>query len=195
MKKQRGMESSSAAQIIEGVISYDSYGRRKDVTLITLMWHGFCIDVTACDSQVFIIEDTPMRPVKTKDSFPTQPIDMRRSGLVWHVGQNLEMHDCDCFLWKLPYCEWVTQTHLIIITLFQRHMPEIITESSGSKRFQYLIRFRSIWGGKPVENMLAYRKFLQVLELFNNVLKTPEELQSYCKWIVYKCQVDKLRRR
>jgi len=74
-------------------------------------------------------------------------------------------------------------------------MPEIITESSGSKRFQYLIRFRSIWGGKPVENMLAYQKFLQVLELFNNVLKTPEELQSYCKWIVYKCQVDKLRRR
>ena len=77
------MESSSAAQIIEGVISYDSYGRRKDVTLLTLMWHGFCIGVTACDFQVLLKEDTPMRPVNTKDPLTVFPHN--QFGLVWHL--------------------------------------------------------------------------------------------------------------
>jgi len=173
------MESSSAAQIIGGVISYDSYGRRKDVTLLTLMWHGFCIDVTACDFQVLLKEDTPMQPVNTKDPLTVFPHN--QFGLVWHLWPKSQ----NARLWLLSLkvallrVSW-TQTHLIKITLFQSPTClTILTESSG--------QILSIWEGKPVENMLAYRKFLQVLELFNNVLKTPERsLQLDCKWIVYK---------
>ena len=83
---------------------------------------------------------------------------------------------------ELPYCEWV-YTH---IQLIRDH--HTFPTADASKSFFW---FSGIWGRKPVEN-LAYRKFLQVLKLFNNVLKTPEELQSHCKWIVYKCQIDRI---
>lgn len=125
---------------------------------------------------------------KTKDC-PTplsqclpQPVEIRRFGLVWFLlcepkSQNARMWR---FLWKLPYCEWV-YTHIQLIG--DHHT---FPTADASKSF-----FCGIWGRKPVEN-LAYRKFLQVLKLFNNVLKTPEELQSHCKWIVYKCQIDRI---
>ena len=131
-----------------------------------------------------------MRPrAKTKDCPPPlsqclpQPVEIRRFGLVWREcepkSQNARMWR---FLWKLPYCEWV-YTH---IQLIRDH--HTFPTADASKSFFW---FSGIWGRKPVEN-LAYRKFLQVLKLFNNVLKTPEELQSHCKWIVYKCQIDRI---
>ena len=174
-------------------------GGHMDVTLlsiaVTSMWHGFYTDVTECDRW----QRNPQRH-PSQDNRPPFSTTI----LVWFGTTTQMPKSQNARLWLLSLkvallrLSW-TQTHLIIITHFQiltwswnpyrkflyqilqhvRMQQKILTESSD-------MGFFSMWGGKPVENMLAYRKFLQVLELFNNVLKTPEGLQLDCKWIVYK---------
>jgi len=162
---------------------------------VTLMWPGFYTDVTECDRWQRNPQCNPSQD--NRPPFSTTILVWFGTTTQMPKSQNarLRLLSLKVALLRLSW----TQTHLIIITLFQiltsswkssqkvlisdsaacEHAAEILTESSD-------IGFLSMWGWKPVENMLAYRKFLQVLELFNNVLKTPEGLQLDCKWIVYK---------
>ena len=117
---------------------------------------------------------------------PPQPIDMRKSGLVWHKmpkSQNARL-----LLLSLKVAIIASELHRHTHMINDHHTFQNHTCLKSWKKIleKYIGKYFAAYEEITVRNKLAYRKFLLALELFNNVLKTPGgELQSYCRCGLY----------